>query len=92
MMNMPEKKQDYLLKKLENKNSAMIHGDLCIPTPCMCDEVLYKEEANNFRSEGMHKKKEASRRSRKLSKKPKESGMFTNIKDHRDTRPSNLLR
>ena len=45
LMNMPDKKKDLLLKKMETKNSSAIHGYLCIPKLLMCDEVLYDEEA-----------------------------------------------
>ena len=36
LMNMPEKKQKSLLKKMETLNSSAIHGNLCIPTMTMC--------------------------------------------------------
>ena len=35
LMNMPEKKQDKVLKKMETENASAIHGNLCIPT-CSC--------------------------------------------------------
>ena len=41
MMNMPEKLQEALVKKLQAKNSASIYSDLCIPTPAMCDAILH---------------------------------------------------
>ena len=90
LMNMPEKKQDLVLKKMETLNSSAIHGDLCISTMSMCDEVSYDEEAKNFRNEGMRKMKEASIQSRTPLQKPKESVMFSNTGDQRATRPSNL--
>ena len=58
MMNMPEKKQESLLKKLEAKNLASIYGDLCLPTTIMCDGISYNGEAKNFRNEGMRRTKE----------------------------------
>ena len=48
LMNMPEKKQDLVHKRMETVNSSAIHGDLCIPTMAMCNEVSYDEEAKNF--------------------------------------------
>ena len=66
LINMPDRKQDVVLKKMKFINSFARHGDLCIPTMQMCNDVSYDKEAKNFWSEGIRKTKEAIRQSTRL--------------------------
>ena len=56
LMNMPEKKMETVLKKMEASNSMASNSmELCVPTMQMCDEVSRDEETKNYRNEGMRK-------------------------------------
>ena len=86
LMNMPEKKMDAVLKKMENKNPMATNtSTLCLPTVRMCDTISRDEEAKQYRNEGMRRTKEASRRSRTPVRKSNESALLT-----RAPRASNL--
>ena len=90
LMNMPEKKQEAVLKKMEASNSMAIHGDLCVLTMGMCDEVSHDEETKHYRNEGMRKTNEANRRSRTPLQKCKESALLGSIGDQMRPRAANL--
>ena len=89
MMNMPEKLQEALNKKLETENSAAIYSDLVIPTPQMCDSISRDEEARKFRSEGMQMAQGANRRSRTPTPKSKDSAMLAGL-EYDQVQPANL--
>ena len=77
MMNMPEKLQEALNKKMQTETSAAIYTDLVIPTPRMCDTISRDEEARKFRAEGMLMAQRENRRSRTST--PKSQAMLAAI-------------
>ena len=65
LMNMPKKKMDSTLKKMESDNpTAAGPTTLSLPSVRVCNTVSREEEARLYRNEGMRKTKEASRRLR----------------------------
>ena len=86
MMNMPEKKMDSALKKMESEDpSPTSQTTLCVPLVRVCDAISREEEARLYRNKGMRKTKEASRRSRTPQRKASKAALLT-----RTPRTSNL--
>ena len=85
-MNMPEKKMESALKKMESEDPTVTNtATLCLPSVRICDTVSREEEARQYRNEGMRRTKEASRRSRTPQRKANEAALLI-----RTPRASNL--
>ena len=78
LMNMPEKKMDTTLKRMETDDtSSSDTTSLRLPSVRVCDAVSKEEELRIYRNEGMRKTKEANRRSRTPQRKASETALLT---------------